>query len=495
MKKAVIRISLIVIIAIASIYAIASIHALATQDQKYINFLIPVMNESEQKLMEEDWRKEKESSPALNYGQWSDEINNGFIKNFLLKEMSWKDGDKVIREEFHILLTYQNGEVYLGEVPNGTTRDNILDIYRFAQFKAPPILWQEAEAKTIAIKESIWKKLNLNNTTTVVEVIIVIAMAIGILWFLWWHTHRGKVKLPPPYRTNISFGDVKAPSEVLHLSQEITEMVKSPLMFLIKGGRIPHGFLFSGPPGTGKSVTAAALANELAKKGVLCYKISCTALLEDTLGDPGAAAARISYWFRQARNKKEPCLLIFDEVHLLFEKPEFDVAISQLLNELSGLEEYEASAYKEKKLVRSVAVLAITNKQEAIHEKSFLRSGRFGKIMKFLLPDPPARKDILEIHSRDKDLPADKKEEWLDWLAKKTENFNGADLQLILEKAATRCVEKINAKIREGKIVIPDETYLKEPEKLKSFLAGEKITFSDIQLAYLEVKDQKEKAV
>jgi len=474
-KRKIIWLGVLVLALVAAIY---SVYFLTTRDQR-----------RGEKAMKISWQEENEKLPAINYGQWTKDINDGFIKNFFLKEKSWKRGDRVAKEEFHILLTYQNGETVLGEVPAGTTRSNILDIYNFAQFKVPPILYQES---IITEKESLWKKFDFNNITNVAYLVFFIAVAIASLYTLYWITHRGGIKLST-YQSNVTFDDVETPPGLLRFSDEIAGKVKRPLIFSLKGGKMPHGFFFSGPPGTGKSLSAAALANKLSKAGVLCYKISCTNLLEATLGDPGAAAARIGNIFKGVRSKKQPCLLIFDEIHVLFEKPELDVAVSQLLGELSGLEGYEASAYKENKLTANVVVLAITNKP-GVTPKAFLRRGRIGRIVEFSLPTLPARMAILRIHSRDKDIPAEKKEEWLDWLAKKTDGFSGDDLREVLENAANRCADRIDNKIKKGELVIPDDSCLNEPVKLKDFLREEKITFSDIQSSFHEIFEEKQKA-
>src|SRR3989344_145920 len=243
-KRKIIWLGVLVLALVAAIY---SVYFLTTRDQRRGG-----------KAMKKSRQEENEKFPAINYGQWTKDINDGFIKNFFLKEKSWKRGDRVAKEEFHILLTYQNGETVLGEVPAGTTRSNILDIYNFAQFKVPPILYKES---IITEKESLWKKLNLNNTTTIVEVVVVIGIAIAFLWFLLWFTSRGRIKLSP-YQSNVTFDDVEAPQDVLQLSDEIIRKMKSPLIFLLKGGKMAHGFFFSGPPGTGKSLSAAALVNK-----------------------------------------------------------------------------------------------------------------------------------------------------------------------------------------------------------------------------------------
>lgn len=426
-----------IIIATALITAIYSVYLLATWNQK-----------SAEELIKENWQNEIRGIPTVNYGQWKDDIHVGYIKKFAVKELAWKKGTDVKKQEFHLFLTYTNDVVYLGDVPKGKNKYDLMGIYDSAVDGArisarSPILYNE-ELEEISAEENVWRKAwnfwNKNDGTLYLIVAVMLGVLMGLVR---WIKTRGLLKLPPPYKTEVTFADVEAPEEIPKIIDEIAKITKHPQIFLAKGGMLSHGFLFCGKPGTGKSLTAKAVANKLAEYRVVCYYISCAALVGDTFGETGAIATRIHDIFRQLKEKKQPCCLILNDIEKLAKKDsagnhlsfEYSAGLSQLLEEISGLDEYAVSAYKEGRLEGAVVVIAITNKPELVHD-AFRRSGRIDETVEFALPGEKERKSILRILSRGMDIPESKKEEWLEWLAEKSDGFSGADLREVLRKAA-----------------------------------------------------------
>lgn len=462
-KKKIIWALILVIALVAAIY---SIYLLTTWDQK-----------SAEESIKENWQKEIQGIPTVNYGQWKEDIYAGFIKEFAVKELAWKKGRDVKKQEFHLFLTYTNDSVYLGKVPEGKNKYDLMATYDLAadeaRIKARPPIFYNDELKEIRIEENVWRKAwniwNKNDGTLYLVAAVMLGVLIG---FVRWIKTRGRLKLPPPYKTRITFADVEAPKEITKIIEEIIAITKYPQIFLEKGGMLPHGFLFCGPPGTGKSLAAAAVANKLTEEGILFYYISCAALVGDTFGETGAIATRIHDIFRQLKEKKQPCCLILNDIEKLAKKDsagshlsfEYSAGLSQLLEEISGLDEYAVSTYKEGKLEGAVVVIAITNKPELVHD-AFRRSGRIDETIEFALPAEKERKSILLILSRGMDIPGDKKEEWLDGLAQKSEGFSGADLREVLRKAANLCVrKKVFIKIRNKQAVAPTEARIDQED-------------------------------
>jgi transitional endoplasmic reticulum ATPase len=221
---------------------------------------------------------------------------------------------------------------------------------------------------------------------------------------------------------NVRWEDVGGLGEV---KQRLIEAVEWPLRYpdLFQEANIkpPKGILFSGSPGTGKTLVAKALAHE---SEVNFISIKGPELMSKYVGESERGVREV---FRKAK-QASPCLLFFDEFDSLV--PERGLGdnsqvtervISQFLTELDGLEE-----------LKGVLVLAATNRKDLI-DSAILRPGRFDFVLEFPLPDERARREIFGIHIRGKPLTADIN---LEILARETEGLAGSDIEVICREAA-----------------------------------------------------------
>lgn len=213
--------------------------------------------------------------------------------------------------------------------------------------------------------------------------------------------------------------------------QALVESVEWPLrfpeVFHQTGAQPPKGVLLSGPPGSGKTMLAKALASEA---GVNFISVKGPALLSRWVGDSERAVREV---FRKAR-QASPCIVFFDEIDALAPargsldgSPATDRVISQLLTELDGAEE-----------LRGVMVLAATNRPDLV-DPALLRPGRFDLHLKLQAPGRDDRRAIFAVHTRGMSLARDVE---LDALAEATEGLMGADIAAICRQAAMAAIRE-----------------------------------------------------
>jgi len=223
--------------------------------------------------------------------------------------------------------------------------------------------------------------------------------------------------------THVSFDDVAGVDNAKRDLQEIVEFLKDPQRFRKLGAKIPRGILLMGPPGTGKTMLAKALAGEA---GVPFYSISGSEFIEMFVG---VGAARVRDMFESAR-KDAPSVIFIDEIDSVGRArgtglggghDEREQTLNQILGEMDGFEPHEA-----------VVVLAATNRPDVL-DPALLRPGRFDRKVVLDLPGKEARRRILQIHSREVPLADDVD---LERVAARTVGFSGADLENLVNEAA-----------------------------------------------------------
>jgi len=229
---------------------------------------------------------------------------------------------------------------------------------------------------------------------------------------------------------DVRWQDVGGLEEVkAHLIEAVQWPLKYPHLFEEAGIKPTKGILISGPPGCGKTLLAKAIANE---SGVNFISVKGPALLSKYVGESERGVREV---FRKAR-QAAPCIIFFDEIDALVpvrsgSSSDSHVAervLSQFLSEVDGIEE-----------LKGVLVLGATNRLDTL-DPAVLRPGRFDEVVEIPIPNEEDRKEIFEIHLRNKPLSS---RIVLDDLVSKTEGFSGADIAGACHKAALTALRRV----------------------------------------------------
>ncbi len=222
----------------------------------------------------------------------------------------------------------------------------------------------------------------------------------------------------------VTFNDVAGLEEAKVEVMEIVDFLKNPKKYTQLGGKIPRGALLVGPPGTGKTLLAKAVAGEAQ---VPFFSLSGSDFVEMFVG---VGASRVRDLFRQAK-EKAPSIIFIDEIDAIGrargKQPSFSAnderesTLNQLLTEMDGFGSNSG-----------VIILAATNRADIL-DRALLRPGRFDRQIYVELPDLNGRKEIFKVHA--KPLKLDTGVD-LDFLAKQTPGFSGADIANLCNEAA-----------------------------------------------------------
>ncbi len=228
----------------------------------------------------------------------------------------------------------------------------------------------------------------------------------------------------------VDFKDVAGLEEAKLEVKEIVDFLKNPKKYTDLGGKIPKGALLVGPPGTGKTLLAKAVAGEA---NVPFFSISGSDFVEMFVG---VGASRVRDLFKQAK-EKAPCIVFIDEIDAVGRargrNPNFGAnderenTLNQLLTEMDGFDTNTG-----------VIIVAATNRADVL-DRALLRAGRFDRQIHVELPDMKERKEIFDVHLRP--LKLDKNLD-IDFLAKQTPGFSGADIANVCNEAALIAARK-----------------------------------------------------
>ncbi len=263
----------------------------------------------------------------------------------------------------------------------------------------------------------------------------------------------GKSRAKLVEESKATFKDVAGLTEEKEEVQELIDFLKNPKKFTSMGARIPKGVLLVGPPGTGKTLLARAVAGE-AK--VPFYYISGSDFVELFVG---IGASRVRDMFRQAK-MNAPCLIFIDEIDAVGRQrgtglggghDEREQTLNQLLTEMDGFGANEG-----------IIIIAATNRPDVL-DPALLRPGRFDRQVTVSLPDKNARVEILKVHAKNKTLA---KNITLEYLAKRTPGFSGADLENLLNEAALLAVRRNKKEITMAEIDEATDRVLMGPAKV-----------------------------
>ena len=225
----------------------------------------------------------------------------------------------------------------------------------------------------------------------------------------------------------IRFSDVAGEEEAKEALQEVVDYLHNPSKYKEIGAAMPKGILLVGPPGTGKTMLAKAVAGE---SNVPFFSISGSEFVEMFVG---MGASKVRDLFRQAK-EKAPCIVFIDEIDAIGKKrdgslvggnDEREQTLNQLLTEMDGFEENTG-----------VVILAATNRPEAL-DPALTRPGRFDRRVPVELPDLKGREDILKVHAKKIKCSSD-----VDFnkIARMAAGASGAELANIVNEAALRAV-------------------------------------------------------
>ena len=231
-------------------------------------------------------------------------------------------------------------------------------------------------------------------------------------------------KLAEKDSMKVTFKDVAGLYGAKDEVMEIVDFLKNPKKYTALGGKIPKGALLVGPPGTGKTLLAKAVAGEA---DVPFFSISGSDFVEMFVG---VGASRVRDLFRQAK-EKSPCIVFIDEIDAVgrarsknggfSSNDERENTLNQLLTEMDGFGSNSG-----------VIILAATNRADIL-DKALMRAGRFDRQIHVELPDLKEREEIFQVHLRDLKLADDFD---LEFLAKHTPGFSGADIANVCNEAA-----------------------------------------------------------
>jgi cell division protease FtsH len=241
-------------------------------------------------------------------------------------------------------------------------------------------------------------------------------------------------------KSNITLNSFAGSPEIFEECTEVVSYLKNETLYKNAGAEIPRGILLEGPPGTGKTLLAKAIASE-ANANFL--SISASEFIEVFVG---MGASKIRNLFNSARQNK-PCIIFIDEIDSIGRQrgaginmgnDEREQTLNQLLAEMDGFADNDG-----------ILVIAATNRKDVL-DTALLRPGRFDRIITVALPDKSSRKEILKVHSKNKNLEDNIN---LDLIAELTSGFSGAQIKNLLNEAAIFAARKGNTIISENDIL------------------------------------------
>ncbi len=390
------------------------------------------------------FRENKEVEPdKLTYAEFLDYVRNGQVTKVTLQA--------------HEITGIDSGVTIAGELTGGREFESFTtdaDIHRV--LKENDVQYSEKP-----YDQNILKAILLN--------ILPFALIILLIWYFAFRQMqsggnkalsfgKSRAKLQSQSQIKVSFDDVAGVEEAKEELEEIIEFLREPKKFTRLGGKIPKGVLLMGPPGSGKTLLARAVAGE-AKTPF--FSISGSDFVEMFVG---VGAARVRDLFATGA-KHAPCILFIDELDAVGRQrgaglggghDEREQTLNQLLVEMDGFNSNEG-----------VILMAATNRPDVL-DKALLRPGRFDRSIVVDNPDIFGREGILKVHTRNVPLESDVD---LKVLARGTPGFSGADLANMVNEAALLGARKGNERVMMLDFEEAKDKVLMGPERKSMFIS------------------------
>jgi cell division protease FtsH len=268
-----------------------------------------------------------------------------------------------------------------------------------------------------------------------------------------------QAKVYVPSSAGIHFKDVAGEDEAKENLSEIVDYLHNPQKYSSIGAKMPKGVLLVGPPGTGKTMLAKAVAGEA---DVPFFSIAGSEFVEMFVG---MGASKVRELFKQAK-EKAPCIVFIDEIDAIGQKrtgatmgnDEREQTLNQLLTEMDGFESNNG-----------VIILAATNRPESL-DPALLRPGRFDRRVPVELPDLQGREDILKVHAQKIQLEPD-----VDFhtIARMAAGASGAELANIINEGALRAVRSGRTHVTQSDLEESVEVVIAGYQKKNAILSNQ----------------------
>lgn len=366
---------------------------------------------------------------------------------FTLWSVFTEFANNAVKSDYSSLIRYiKEGSVTELYISSTTARAKVGDRVITAEIPSFEVLRQDAGEDMIKMIEDGRLSYQVaERKVSWIEYLLPISSILMLLAFLFFMFGQGgskgaanftksRAKLSTDMQKTVKFEDVAGACEEKQELIELVDFLKNPQKFIELGARIPKGVLLVGPPGTGKTLLARAVAGEA---GVPFFSISGSDFVELYVG---VGASRVRDMFQQAK-KSRPCIIFIDEIDAVGRQrgagmggghDEREQTLNQLLVEMDGFGANEG-----------IIIMAATNRPDIL-DGALLRPGRFDRQIVVGRPDLKGRKEILEIHSKNKVLAKDVD---LDKIAKTTVGYTGADLENLMNEAAIYAARRNKKKI------------------------------------------------
>ena len=343
------------------------------------------------------------------------------LKNEKVEKVIVEQGEKVPTGSLEITLKGENKEkiVYVTDV------NDVVDAMMLEEFHEYKIL--EVEGESILL--TVILPLGISIVTIVIIFLLFSGQSAGGSGSKMMNFGKSRAKLMADNGRKMTFRDVAGLSEEKEELEEIVDFLRNPKKYIEVGARIPKGVILEGPPGTGKTLLAKAIAGEAE---VPFFTISGSDFVEMFVG---VGASRVRDLFEEAK-KNAPSIIFIDEIDAVARRrgtgmggghDEREQTLNQMLVEMDGFGVNEG-----------IIVMAATNRVDIL-DPAILRPGRFDRRIHVSRPDMKGRREILDVHAKNKPLGDDVD---LDNVAQTTAGFTGADLENLLNEAAIYAAKK-----------------------------------------------------